>query len=167
MAWVRSTAVLGFRWLFIIEGVITLLSALLLWFCLSDYPARAKWLNELDTKFAIDRLKKRGGGYNRDDASRQELWATINPRMLIHYSAYIADIVPQGSFTFFTATIVTGLGYESVSRTAPNYTTVGRRLRRCHHALLLCRPFQRQWLAHSIRIRCGRHWLAHCRDTKP
>lgn len=26
----------------------------------------------------------------------------------------IADVVPQGSFTFFTPTIVTGLGYKSI-----------------------------------------------------
>jgi hypothetical protein len=34
--------------------------------------------------------------------------------MLAHYIAYIADVVPQGSFTFFTPTIVTGLGYTSL-----------------------------------------------------
>lgn len=34
--------------------------------------------------------------------------------MLAHYIAYIADVVPQGSFTFFTPTIVTGLGYKSI-----------------------------------------------------
>jgi hypothetical protein len=34
--------------------------------------------------------------------------------MLLHYLAYIADVVPQGSFTFFTPTIVTGLGYTSI-----------------------------------------------------
>ena len=28
--------------------------------------------------------------------------------------AYVADVVPQGSFTFFAPTIVTGLGYESI-----------------------------------------------------
>lgn len=34
--------------------------------------------------------------------------------MLLHYLAYIADVVPQGSFTFFTPTIVNGLGYTSI-----------------------------------------------------
>jgi hypothetical protein len=34
--------------------------------------------------------------------------------MLIHYLAYVADVVPQGSFTFFAPTIVVGLGYESI-----------------------------------------------------
>ncbi|KAI4951857.1 hypothetical protein J4E91_003318 [Alternaria rosae] len=105
----------GFRWLFIIEGIITLLSAFLLWFFLPDYPARAKWLSNAEKKFAVDRLADRGGGYNQDHASRKEILDTcFSPRMLLHYIAYVADVVPQGSFTFFTPTIVTGLGYESI-----------------------------------------------------
>lgn len=105
----------GFRWLFIIEGIITLLSAFLLWFYLPDYPARAKWLNDAEKKFAVDRLAERGGGYNQKHATRKEILDTcFSPRMLLHYIAYIADVVPQGSFTFFTPTIVTGLGYQSI-----------------------------------------------------
>jgi MFS family permease len=104
----------GFRWLFIIEGIITLLSAFLLWFFLPDYPARAKWLSNAEKKFAVDRLADRGGGYNQEHATRKEILDTcFSPRMLLHYIAYVADVVPQGSFTFFTPTIVTGLGYVS------------------------------------------------------
>ncbi|KIW63628.1 hypothetical protein PV04_08614 [Phialophora macrospora] len=105
----------GFRWLFIIEGIITIVSAFLLLFFLPDYPARAKWLSPSDKQFAEDRLKERGGGYLRNHASRPEVLETFfSPRMLCHYIAYIADVVPQGSFTFFTPTIVTGLGYTSI-----------------------------------------------------
>ncbi|RVX73877.1 hypothetical protein B0A52_02767 [Exophiala mesophila] len=105
----------GFRWLFIIEGIITLLSAIPVVFCLPDYPARARWLSSEDKKFAEERLLKGGGGYNQDHASRRERLETLfNPRMLAHYLAYVADVVPQGSFTFFTPTIVRGLGYTSI-----------------------------------------------------
>lgn len=38
----------------------------------------------------------------------------FSPRMLAHYVAYILDVVPQGSYTFFTPTIVNGLGYTSI-----------------------------------------------------
>lgn len=105
----------GFRWLFIIEGLITVISALPVIFLLPDYPARAKWLSADDKKFAEDRLKTHGGGRNQDHATKRELLETfLNPRMLVHYLAYIADVVPQGSFTFFAPTIVTGLGYKSI-----------------------------------------------------
>lgn len=81
----------GFRWLFIIEGLLTVVSSLLLIFCLPDYPARAKWLTADDKKFAVDRLKANGGGYNQDHASKKELLQTFfNPRMLAHYMAYVS-----------------------------------------------------------------------------
>ncbi|EMR71341.1 putative mfs transporter protein [Eutypa lata UCREL1] len=105
----------GFRWLFIIEGIITILSVLPTLLILPDYPSRAKWLSESDRQFAEDRLKERGGGYNRDHATRKEILETFfSPRMLAHYCAYIANVVLQGSFTFFAPTIVAGLGYQSV-----------------------------------------------------
>ncbi|KAI1770044.1 MFS transporter [Hypoxylon cercidicola] len=105
----------GFRWLFIVEGIITVLSVLPTLLILPDYPARAKFLSPDEKSFAEDRLKERGGGYNRDHATRKEILETFfGPRMLAHYCAYIANVVTQGSFTFFAPTIVTGLGYSSI-----------------------------------------------------
>lgn len=128
----------GFRWLFIIEGIITIISVIPTAIILPDYPesARSSFLDEGERQLAIDRLKERGGGYNRDHATRREILQTFfNPRMLAHYLAYVRDtgeiqrailcslltihsqvanVVQQGSFTFFSPTIVLGLGYESI-----------------------------------------------------
>ncbi|KAI0883064.1 MFS transporter [Annulohypoxylon maeteangense] len=105
----------GFRWLFILEGTITMLCVIPTLFVLPDYPARAKFLSPSEKKFAEDRVKERGGGYSRDHATRKEILETFfSPRMLAHYLVYIANVVTQGSFTFFTPTLVTGLGYSSI-----------------------------------------------------
>ncbi|KAF7541276.1 hypothetical protein G7054_g731 [Neopestalotiopsis clavispora] len=105
----------GFRWLFIIEGIITMLSVLPTVWILPDYPSRAHFLNEDQKRLAVDRLKDMGGGYNRDHATKEEILQTFfKPRMLAHYAAYIANVVLQGSFTFYSPTIVTGLGYASI-----------------------------------------------------
>lgn len=91
----------GFRWLFILEGTITMLCVIPTLLVLPDYPARAKFLSPSEKKFAEDRLKERGGGYSRSHASRKEILETFfSPRMLAHY--------------FFTPTLVTGLGYGSI-----------------------------------------------------
>lgn len=82
---------------------------------LPDYPARARWLNDDDKQYIEDRIKVKGGGYTKAHASRQEILATVaSPRMLLHYLAYLTDCVPLGSLTFFTPTIVSGLGYTSI-----------------------------------------------------
>lgn len=105
----------GFRWLFIIEGLITAVcTVLVIWF-LPDYPARARWLNEEDKKFAEDRLQIEGGGFTKTHASKHEIMETVcGPRMLMHYFIYTVNCIPLGSFTFYIPTLVTGLGYKSL-----------------------------------------------------
>lgn len=125
----------GFRWLFIIEGVITVACVLLVLLSLPDYPARAKFLSEDDKKFVHDRIAVKGGGYTREKSKRSEILSTaFSPRMLAHYLAYVSssslgmtsiqtdkdiaqttNCVPLGSLTFFTPTIVSGLGYTSIT----------------------------------------------------
>ncbi|KAK6954836.1 hypothetical protein Daesc_004805 [Daldinia eschscholtzii] len=110
-----AAGVEGFRWLFIVEGIITILSVLPTLFILPDYPARAKFLSAEEKSFAEDRVKNRGGGWSRQHATRKEILETFfSPRMLAHYFAYVANVVTQGSFTFFAPTIVSGLGYQSI-----------------------------------------------------
>ncbi|KAF2166247.1 hypothetical protein M409DRAFT_23439 [Zasmidium cellare ATCC 36951] len=105
----------GFRWLFIIEGAITVIFVLPVLFCLPDYPTRAKFLSEDDKKFIQDRIAVKGGGFTREKSKRREILATaFSPRMLAHYLAYTTNCVPLGSLTFFTPTIVNGLGYTSI-----------------------------------------------------
>jgi MFS family permease len=84
----------GFRWLFIIEGLITVVSVLPTLLLLPDYPARAKFLTAEDKRLAEDRLRERGGGYNREHATRKEIMTTfVSPRMLAHYLAYVSILL--------------------------------------------------------------------------
>lgn len=81
----------GFRWLFIIEGIITMMSVLPTLLILPDYPARAGFLSDEDKRLAVDRLKERGGGYQTEHASREEILQTFfAPRMIAHYCAYVS-----------------------------------------------------------------------------
>ncbi|KAI5361634.1 Putative major facilitator superfamily, MFS transporter superfamily [Septoria linicola] len=105
----------GFRWLFIIEGVTTVIMVLPVLFFLPDYPARAKWLNDSDRKYIEDRIAVKGGGFTKQRSTKPEIVATaFSPRMLTHYLAYATNCIPLGSLTFFSPTIVSGLGYTSI-----------------------------------------------------
>ncbi|KAK3634808.1 hypothetical protein LTR56_015089 [Elasticomyces elasticus] len=105
----------GFRWLFIIEGLVTVACVLLVLFLLPDYPSTARFLTEDDKKFVEARIRVKGGGYTNERSTKKEVLETIfSPRMMAHYLAYTCDCVPLGSLTFFSPTIVAGLGYTSV-----------------------------------------------------
>ncbi|EKG20901.1 Major facilitator superfamily [Macrophomina phaseolina MS6] len=105
----------GFRWLFIIEGLVTVCSVLLVLLFLPDYPSHARFLSASDKQFVLARINRQGGGYTDAKATRQEISETcLSPRMLAHYFAYLCDCVPLGSLAFFTPTIVSGLGFTSI-----------------------------------------------------
>ena len=50
----------GWRWLFILEGVPSCLSAFLVLFFLPDYPEGANWLTEAEKDMALHRLYYEG-----------------------------------------------------------------------------------------------------------
>ncbi|KAK3672564.1 hypothetical protein LTR78_007615 [Recurvomyces mirabilis] len=50
----------AWRWLFILEGIPSVLSSLLVLFFLPDYPETAKWLSESEKQLAVDRLRVDG-----------------------------------------------------------------------------------------------------------
>lgn len=98
-------------------------------------------------------------------------------------------MVLQGSFTFYSPTIVTGLGYKVRAKAvcigtarrqsclcllcavhsspAHDSPPLVHRLLRRHHPLLFSRPLRRPRLAHRGSISCGRSRLAHRRPSAP
>jgi hypothetical protein len=105
----------------------------------------------------------------------------FSPRMLSHYLAYICNCVPLGSLTFFTPTIVNGLGYSSIEaqlmtgklRIVNLGTTLFACTKHIHSAAmglwllrllvpwLECGPLQCSRLACHRKLYYRWHWLAN------
>lgn len=57
----------GWRWIFILEGIATVIIAVLAFFCLHDFPETAKFLTEEERAFVVFRLK-----YGQDKTATQK-----------------------------------------------------------------------------------------------
>lgn len=55
----------NWRWIFILEGTLTILVAFVAFFLVSDFPAEATWLSEAEKKFVLDKTHANDAGSDK------------------------------------------------------------------------------------------------------
>ncbi|KIX92719.1 uncharacterized protein Z520_11571 [Fonsecaea multimorphosa CBS 102226] len=118
----------AWRWLFIIEGSITILIALVSIFVLPNFPRTTPWLNEQEKELAVWRLEEDIGEDDWVGSEEQTFWhgfklAVKDIKMWI-MMLMLFCIVASGSVTNFFPTVVQTLGYGDIASlllTAPPY----------------------------------------------
>ncbi|PGH15077.1 hypothetical protein AJ79_02603 [Helicocarpus griseus UAMH5409] len=106
----------GWRWIFILEGILTVVVALFAFFITHDYPETATFLTEKERAWVIHRLKYQ---YS-DTAVKQEKfqWRYVKETFL-DWQVYLAILTfygivcPLYGVSFFLPTIIRDLGYTS------------------------------------------------------
>ncbi|CAE6444160.1 unnamed protein product [Rhizoctonia solani] len=114
----------AWRWLFILEGIPSVLSSLLVWFFFPDFPETAEWLTPDERDRAINRLKGVGSSQHSKVSWAEAKNTLLAWRVWAHAIAYITISVPFSSLSLFAPTIVAGLGYEGLEAqlfTVPPY----------------------------------------------
>jgi MFS family permease len=115
----------AWRWLFILEGIPSCLSAFFVFFLLPDWPERATWLTTKEKDLAIARLELEGSKSHHKTMSWEEAKATLTDwRLYGHYAIYFAISTPFASLSLFTPSITSGLGYidlQAQLMTVPPY----------------------------------------------
>ncbi|SPO07182.1 related to putative tartrate transporter [Cephalotrichum gorgonifer] len=106
----------GWRWLFIVEGVIAIAFAICAMFILPNYPHTTRWLNDEEKAFAAWRLLK---DINEADGyADKSVWdglklAVRDYRLYIFVLMQHVSLLSQ-SFQYFFPTIVGTLGYGKI-----------------------------------------------------
>jgi hypothetical protein len=105
----------AFRWLFILEGLPSLLSAPLVWFFLPDYPETVRWLSPEEKALAAERLKFEGSHGDSKSMTWEDAKVTLTDwRLYAHYAIYFG----------ISPTITAGLGFKDLTAqlmTVPPY----------------------------------------------
>ncbi|GME25154.1 Pantothenate transporter [Neofusicoccum parvum] len=118
----------AWRWLFIIEGVVTIFIAFFGFFILPNFPRTTKWLTEQERQLAVWRLQEDIGMDDWTGTEDQSLWhgfklACMDIKMWV-LMGLLFGIVSAGSVTTFFPSVVETLGYgtvETLLLTAPPY----------------------------------------------
>ncbi|CAI9625970.1 mfs general substrate transporter [Alternaria burnsii] len=106
----------GWRWIFIIEGIITVVAGVVTKFWVTDWPEQAKFLNEEERALLIARLSADTGDavMNRlDKRAAKRIFS--DPKIYLGTAAYFGIVNTGYAGSFFTPTIVKELGYTSAA----------------------------------------------------
>ncbi|KAF3907011.1 hypothetical protein AA313_de0203237 [Arthrobotrys entomopaga] len=118
----------AWRWLFILEGSITVFIAFFIWIVIPDFPKTTKWLSEEERQLACWRLERDVGEEDWSGSEAQKVMhglklAFTDIKMYV-LMALVTCIVASGSITNFFPIVVGTLGYgkiETLLLTTPPY----------------------------------------------
>ncbi|KAF2726383.1 retrograde regulation protein 2 [Polychaeton citri CBS 116435] len=118
----------AWRWLFIIEGVITVAVALVAFFILPNFPRTTTWLKEDERELAVWRLQEDIGVDDWSSNEKQSFFhgfylALIDIKVWILMLMFLG-VVSAASITNFFPSVVETLGYDHMTTlllTAPPY----------------------------------------------
>lgn len=116
----------GWRWIFYIEGIATVIVGILAFFLINDFPSdRPKFLTEEECNRTISRLQSDAGpGAGEHFSWKQVRAAFTDWRIYVFCLCYIGIVQPFYSLSLFSPTIVQSLGFHSYHAqlmTAPPY----------------------------------------------
>ncbi|OTB12490.1 hypothetical protein K445DRAFT_66309 [Daldinia sp. EC12] len=103
----------SWRWVFILEGIVTVLVGFVALFCVTDFPREAKWLSPEEKEFI---LQKTGNNESHTVpvVAKDMLAFLSQPRQWFAATMYLAILIPSYSVSYFLPTIVQTLGYTTV-----------------------------------------------------
>ncbi|KAL6240241.1 hypothetical protein RBB50_012869 [Rhinocladiella similis] len=106
----------GWQWIFLVEGVVTIVFGVALWFILPDFPEQAKWLSETEKAFVQARLPAnapRAAEANFD--FREIIIALKDKRMWLFTLVWATMTVGTSGLSFYQPTVIADLGFTTIA----------------------------------------------------
>ncbi|KAF9339435.1 hypothetical protein BGZ91_005895 [Linnemannia elongata] len=115
----------GWQWIFLLEGLPTVLLAFVVLYFLPDFPETAAFLTPEEKDLTIQRLRIDAGPATETNFSWQQCWMVFRDwKTYMHMMTYILSTIPTYSLAFFLPSIVVGFKLDPLTTqimTAPAY----------------------------------------------
>lgn len=107
----------GWRWIFILEGGLTVFVSFFFFFLLPDFPEDSAWLtaDEKDYVTARLRLDQGSAAADRPITLRDVAAALSDYRVILGGFMYLGLVVPAYGYAYFSPFIIRGYGYSPVA----------------------------------------------------
>lgn len=106
----------GWRWIFILEGVLTCVVAIIFYFIIPGFPEDAKWLTPEEREYVKARLEVDQGksAAERPIKARDVINVLKDPKVIVGGFMYFGLIVPAYSYSYFSPGIIRSYGYSPI-----------------------------------------------------
>ncbi|RDA86852.1 hypothetical protein CP532_1413 [Ophiocordyceps camponoti-leonardi (nom. inval.)] len=106
----------GWRWLFIIEGIPSCISAFFVFFLLPDFPDSVSWLSKSEKDLAATRLLHEGSNRSQKSMTWADAKETLTDwRLYAHYIIYFAICSPFASLSLFAPSLTANMGFGDLT----------------------------------------------------
>jgi hypothetical protein len=152
----------AWRWLFFIEGGITMAIALAAAFILPNFPNTTKWLSENEREFALYRLRRDIGEDDWTGSKDQSLWKgiilAVKDVKVIIIAVLMAASASSATVTLFFPTLVQTLGFSTIKTlmltTPPYILAMFVSMGNAWHADKTGERFHHFWIPMVVSVGC-------------
>ncbi|KAJ7242479.1 MFS general substrate transporter [Mycena rebaudengoi] len=109
-----TRGLLGWSWIFILEGIATVLVGILAFFILVDFPATANFLTLEERSFIVRRKKYDNSSVGEEEhfEVRHLVQALVDWQIWLHILIYMSIVGPLYGITLFLPTIINTFGHN-------------------------------------------------------
>ncbi|KAI0160664.1 putative allantoate permease [Xylariaceae sp. FL1272] len=104
----------NWRWIFILEGILSILVAVAAFFLVADFPSDVTWLSPSEKQYVLNKAGRDGSAVGQNITARDLVIFFKDPKNFCGAIIYFSAVVPVYAFAYFTPTIVKSLGFSTV-----------------------------------------------------
>ncbi|KAF9693238.1 hypothetical protein EKO04_008834 [Ascochyta lentis] len=103
----------AWSWIFILEGILSILVSIIAYWCINDYPATATFLSPKE-RDEVERRLHEDHGHLSNDFDMKYVWQALGDwKIYIFMFICMAGFCPIYSFALFLPTIIKNMGYTA------------------------------------------------------